>query len=215
MNKIKKLSLVSLLLMTAFSLSGLFKIEINGDTVKLVSFTLVIGIVVFFITREPEDKDAMSLKAIPQLLKNTKTIVLVVMPMVMNILCLTLAKWLVPEFLEHLSDRTDFLAFDKFLILLAELLIAALGEEIAWRGFYLKQLSKMSPFGVAVLITSVLFSLCHLSSGSTIVVLYDLLFIVINAVFYGLVYKRTNNILISTLSHFLANLLGVLALLVI
>ena len=215
MNKIKKLSLVSLLLMTAFSLSGLFKIEINGDTVKLVSFTLVIGIVVFFITREPEDKDAMSLKAIPQLLKNTKTIVLVVMPMVMNILCLTLAKWLVPEFLEHLSERTDFLAFDKFLILLAELLIAALGEEIAWRGFYLKQLSKMSPFGVAVLITAVLFSLCHLASGNTIVVLYDLLFIVINAVFYGLVYKRTNNILISTLSHFLANLLGVLALLVI
>lgn len=215
MNKIKKLSLVSLLLMTAFSLSGLFKIEINGDTVKLVSFTLVIGIVVFFITREPEDKDAMSLKAIPQLLKNTKTIVLVVMPMVMDILCLTLAKWLVPEFLEHLSDCTDFPAFDKFLILLAELLIAALGEEIAWRGFYLKQLSKMSPFGVAVLITAVLFSLCHLASGNTIVVLYDLLFIVINAVFYGLVYKRTNNILISTLSHFLANLLGVLALLVI
>lgn len=215
MNKIKKLSLISLLLMTVFSFSGFFKIKINGEPVNLASVTLLIGIIVYFITREPEDKDAMSIKAIPQLLKDKKTIVLVFMSMIMDVICFTLAKFLLPEFLEHLSERTDFLAFDKFLILLAELIIAALGEEIAWRGFYQKQLSKMLPFGFAILITSVLFALCHLSSGSTIVVLYDLLFVVIDSVFYGLVFKRTNNIIISTLSHFIANLLGVLVLLLV
>lgn len=215
MNKLKKLSLISILLMIAFSLSAFLKLKINGEPLTLTSITLLIGIIVFFITREPEDKDVMSLKAIPSLLKDKITILLVIIPTLADILCFTLAKWILPEFLEHLSDRTDFLAFDKFLILLAELIIAALGEEIAWRGFFQTQLSKILPFWLTLLIASVLFAICHMTSGSVIVILYDLLFIAINAVFYGLVYKRTHNIPISTLSHFIANLSGVLVLLFI
>lgn len=55
-----------------------------------------------------------------------------------------------------MSD-TDFLAFDKIIILLAELFIAAWGEEIAWRGFFQNKLSKKLLLIPSLLITAILF----------------------------------------------------------
>ena len=210
MNK-KKLALTAMLLMIVFSFSGLL-VLLGDNNVNLTSITLLIGIVFYFVTREPEEKEAMSLKAVPERLKDWKTDLLIIMPVVMNIICYAFAKAYVPEFLEHLSGRTDFLSSGQIVILIAELIIAALGEEIAWRGFFLSKLSKRLPFVPALLITAMLFSICHFTIGSLVVVLYDLLFIVVNAVFYGLVYKRSNNIVVSTISHFIANLVGIFGL---
>lgn len=210
MNK-KKLSFVAMSLMIVFSFSG-FLVLFGDNNVNLASITLLVGIVFYFITREPEEKEAMSLKAVPKALKDWKTDLLILIPAVMDIICFAFAKMFVPEYLEHLSGRTDFLSSGQIVILIAELVIAALGEEIAWRGFFLNRLSGYLPFPPALLITATLFSLCHFSTGSFIVVLYDLLFIIVNAVFYGLVYKRSNSICVSTLSHFIANLVGIFGL---
>ena len=207
MNK-KKLTLAAILLMVAFSFSGLL-VLFGENNVNLSSVTLIIGIVFYFITREPEEKEAMSLKAVPELLKDWRTDLLILMPAVMNIICYAFAKTFIPEFMEHLSERTDFLSSGEIIILIAELIVAALGEEIAWRGFFQNRLSKRLPFLPSLLTTAMLFSLCHFSIGSFAVVLYDLLFIVVNAVFYGLIYKRSNNIIVSTISHFFANLIGI------
>lgn len=209
MNKIKILPSIAILFMIIFSFSGFLKL-FNENIANLSSVTLLIGIVVYFMAREPEEKDAMSLKAIPSLIKDWKVILLVLLPIVADIVCYVLAKLFVPEFLEHLAERTDFVSFDKIVIMIVELVIAALGEEIAWRGFFQNQLSKKINFVPSLLITACLFALCHLSAGSVGVVVYDLLFIVINAVFYGLVYKKTDNIIVSTISHFLSNLFSVL-----
>lgn len=214
MNKKERLSLIAILLMTLFSFSGLL-ILFDENIMNFASITLIIGIVFYFVTRQPEEKDAMSLKAIPQLLKDWKTILLVLMPIVSSIICNVIARLFLPEFIEHLSERTDFLSFDKILFLVVELAIAAFGEEIAWRGFYLNQLCKKIPLIPALLISAILFSICHFSMGSIVVILYDLLFIVIDAVLYGLVYKKTNNIIVSTISHFLANLFSVFTILLI
>ena len=209
--KKERLSLAAMLLMVLFSFSG-FLTLFGDNNVNLASVTLIVGIVFYFVTREPEEKETMSLKAVPGAFKDWKTVVLIFMPIIMNFVCFGLAKMVLPEFLEHLSGRTDFLSFNMVLALIAELVIAALGEEIAWRGFFLNNLSKRLSFPLALLISATLFSICHFSTGSVAVVLYDLLFIVINAVFYGLIYKRSNNIIVSTISHFLANLVGVFAL---
>lgn len=215
MNKTKeRVAWIAVLLMTVFSFSGFLKLW-NENMVNLSSITLLIGIVVYFITRKPEEKSAMSLKTIPGLVKDWKVLVLVFMPIVADIVCHVLAKLFVPEFLEHLAERTDFLSFDKVIILVVELIVAALGEEIAWRGFFQNRLSEKTGFVPALLITAVLFALCHINAGSVVVVVYDLLFIVINAVLYGLVYKKTNNIIVCTISHFLSNLFSVLIFLVI
>lgn len=210
----RKWTLTAIVLMIVFSFSGLLALFGDGN-VNLASVTLIIGIVFYFVTRDAQEKDGMSLKAVPECLRDWKLDILVLMPLIMNVICYAVAKLIVPEFLEHLMDRIDFLSFGTVLLLIAELVVAALGEEIAWRGFFQNKLSKALPFPSALLITAVLFSVCHFSIDSFAVVLYDLLFIVINAVFYGLVYRRSKNIIVCTLSHFLANLFGVFGLLLL
>lgn len=210
MNK-KRLALVAVILMIVFSFSG-FLVLFGDNSVNLTSITLIVGIVFYFVTREPEEKEAMSLKAVPKVLKDWKTDLLILIPMVMDIICYAFAKAFVPEFLEHLSERTGFLSTGQIIVLIAELIVAALGEEIAWRGFFLTKLSKRLPFVPALLITATLFSLCHFSVGSFVAVLYDLIFIAVNAVFYGIIYKRSNSIIVSTISHLLANLVGIFGL---
>ena len=209
-----RLSRTALVLMTVFSFSGL-AVLFTEKFPNLASVTLIIGIVFYFVARDPEEKTGMSLKAAAQCLKDWKTDVLLLMPLLMVALDYGMAKLLLPAYLEHLMERIDFLSFSAVLLLLVELVVAALGEEIAWRGFFLNKLSKSFPFPLALLASACLFSMCHFTVDSPVVVLYDLLFIVIDAVFYGFLYKRTNNVLVCTLSHFLANLFGVFALLLV
>lgn len=210
MNK-KSLTLIAMLLMTVFSFSG-FLILFGDDNFSLSGITLIIGIVFYFITREPEEKETMSLKAVPKILRDWKTDLLILAPLASGIACYTVAVTFVPEFMEHLSGRTEFLSFDQIIVLAIELIIAAFGEEIAWRGFFQNKLSKRLPLFPALLITAALFSVCHFTKGNAVVVLYDLFFIIVDAMLFGLVFKRTNNIIISTVSHFLANAFGIMVL---
>ncbi|MCM1257955.1 MAG: CPBP family intramembrane metalloprotease [Roseburia sp.] len=211
MSKISKTSLIAIVFMVIFSLSGLI---VSQKSPSLSSVTLIIGIIVFFITWKTEkaegNGDGLDLKKVPGQLKDKRVLLLIMMPMFMNIICTVLANFFVPEFIEHLKGRTDFLALGKLPILIIELIIAALGEEIAWRAFFQKQLAKVIPFVPALIISSALFAICHITRGNVVVVLYDILFVFINAVFYGMIFRKTDNAYVSTLAHFLANLLGII-----
>ena len=211
MANISKFTFISIILMVIFSLTNLIKIEFGGEIISLASLTLIIGIVAFFVTRKANKNEGLNIKTISTSLKSKKIIMLVLMPAIMNIICFLIANLFLPEFIEHLKVRTDFLALDKILILLVELIISALGEEIAWRAFFQKQISKVIPFLPSLIVSSVLFSICHYTEGSLIVVFYDLLFIFINAIFYGIIFHESDNAYVSAISHFLANLLGTVA----
>jgi len=210
MKKTQKTVIIPLIIMTVISLLCLFNIEIGGERVQLASFTLIIGIAAFFVTRKTNDdkNEGLNHKTVFTLLKSKNTIILVFMPLVMNVLSLLIAELFVPEFIEHLTERTDFLAFNMMPVLIVELMIAALGEEIAWRAFFQKQVSKIFPFMPSLIVSSALFSICHFNQGSAVVVIYDLVFICINAMIYGVIFKKTDNAFISTIAHFLANLFG-------
>lgn len=217
MKKTSKTVMIPLLIMTMISLSCLLKIEVGGERLQLASFTLIIGIVAFFVTRKTNDNidEGLDHKTILSLLKNKSIILLIFMPIIMNVICFVIAKLFLPEFIEHLKSRTGFLAFDMLPVLIVELIIAALGEEIAWRAFFQKQISKILPFVPSLIISSALFSICHFNEGSAIVVIYDLVFICINAMIYGVIFKKTDNAFISTIAHFLANLFGTIAIIFI
>lgn len=213
MKKTSKIVVISMIFMSIFSLTSLFKIEVGGEKIGLASITLIIGIAAFFVTRKTNDdvNEGLNFKNIFSLLKDKKVIILVFIPAIMDALCFLIAKLFLPEFITHLKARTEFLSFSQIPVMLVQLIIFALGEEIAWRAFFQKQLSKIFPYVPSLIISAALFSLCHLNTGSIIVVIYDLLFIFINAIFYGIIFKRTDNAYISTIAHFLANLLGTVA----
>ena len=90
--------------------------------------------------------------------------------------------------------------------------VMTLGEEIAFRGFFQKQTTKKMHYIFSIILTSILFALGHYSSGNLGIVAYDLLFVFIDSALYGLVFKETDNAWCSWIPHFLADILGVILL---
>lgn len=86
-------------------------------------------------------------------------------------------------------------------------------EEIGWRALFQNHLNKVLPIIPVLFITSVLFAFGHLTEGNTIIVIYDIFFIFINSILYGIIFHKTNNAWISAISHFMANLFSIIVLL--
>ena len=116
-------------------------------------------------------------------------------------------------FASHVLGRTDgMLSFDKIPLLMVQIVIAALGEEIAWRGFFLGKSMRILPFWLCAILSSLLFAIAHISSGSVGLVSYDIFMIFVDSIIYTMIYKKSGNCLISTLSHILGNATGILLL---
>lgn len=210
MKKINKTNFILVIIMAALSFTNLFHIKVNEAPLKLAGLSVIVGIIAFFTTRKTNGSkdEGLNIKTCIGSLKDTKVILLILLSLLMNILCFFIAAFCLPEHMEHLKSRTGFLDTAELPKLVLELIVFALGEEIAWRGFFQKQTSRLMPFIPSLMITSILFSIGHFNSGSLIVVLYDLLFIFIDSVIFGLIFKKTDNAWCSFLAHFLANLLG-------
>ncbi|WP_229677345.1 CPBP family intramembrane glutamic endopeptidase [Psychrobacillus lasiicapitis] len=194
--------------MTAISFTNLLGFNIAG-------ITIIIGIAFFFINSKLEKNisadNGLNAKAIGTSLKNKTIYFWIVLPLILNVVCIVLAKLILPEYIEHLYGRTEFVvSLDKIMFLFLQLAILALGEEIAWRAFFQKQLSNALPIIPTLIVTSIIFAFGHIVEGSLIVVAYDIFFIFINSVLYGVIFYKTNNAWISATSHFIANLFSII-----
>ncbi|KGX91694.1 hypothetical protein N781_03970 [Pontibacillus halophilus JSM 076056 = DSM 19796] len=204
----KNVYLIAILTMGFLSFSNFFGVKIAGISV-------VIGIVFFFIVKSLDGKDDLhnnlSIKDFGTILKDRSIWFWISSPLLMNVFCFSFAVLLLPEFIEHLNTRTGpMVSFNTLLLVVLQLGILALGEEIAWRGFFQKQLNKWLPIIPTLILTSFLFSFAHFAMGDSVVVIFDSLFIFINSVLYGFIFYRTNNLWVSAFSHFIANVFSVL-----
>ena len=211
--KISKLVVVFLIVMTVLSFSNCIKIEIDGELLKLAGLTVLVGIAAYFITRNTnEHKNAgLDIKALPGQIKDVKVIALILIPTVINIISTFIEKSLMPDYFEFLKSRVFVDSSDTFKMLI-ELIVLALGEEIALRAFYQKQTTKIIGFVPALIISSIAFTFGHFSYGEPVYMIWDLSGIFINSIFYGLVFKKTDNAWCSWISHFLANVVAMLLL---
>ena len=121
-----------------------------------------------------------------------------------------IANKFIPEFNDHVNTRASFAISEDMLKTILTLAVLTLGEEIAWRGFFQKQTTKIIKCIPAIMLASILFALGHFSAGSFRVVAYDLLFVFIDSSLFGLIFKETDNAWCSWIPHFLADILGVL-----
>lgn len=141
--------------------------------------------------------------------KETWKLILLV-SVVLNLLTVLIAKVFLPEYFEHVVSRVSpMLSFNTMALLVVQFLILGLGEEIAFRGFLQARLSWFIKPTYAIFITSAVFALLHYSSGTAVVVGFDLLSVFINSLIYGFIFLRTNNIFASWTAHVLVNLVGV------
>lgn len=210
MQNIKKISLIAITLMTIVSFTNLLELKIAGIAV-------VIGVVFFFVhkasEKQPFEGSGLDFRAIRINFKDKSIWFWIALPIIMDAVAITISKLFLPEYIEHVLARTEvFVSFDKIVIMIIQLAFLALGEEIAWRAFFQKQLNKAIPIIPTLLISSVFFAIGHFNQGNAVIVLYDVFFVFINSVLYGIIFYKTNNAWISAISHFVANLFSIIVL---
>lgn len=210
MKNIKTISLIAMIIMGIISFSNLMGLKIAGASV-------IIGAIFFFINKKIEnqsDKESgFDMNSIKTNFKNKSIWLWVLLPLILDAVSITISKLFLPEYIDHVLVRTEaFVSFDKIVIMVFQLAFLALGEEIAWRAFFQKQLNKVLSIRYTILISSILFAIGHISSGNTTIVIYDIFFVFINSILYGIIFYKSNNAWISAISHFTANLFSLMVL---
>lgn len=209
--EINKVCIIAMIAMGAISFTNLFGLPVAGISV-------FIGVIFFFINKgmikQGFDRSGLDFNAIRTNLKVRSIWFWIAMPLVMDAVSITIGKLFLPEYINHVISRAvPFISIDKVILLLVQLAVLALGEEIAWRAFFQKQFQKVLPIAPVLIISSIFFSIGHITDGSLAIVAFDIFFVFINSILYGVIFHKTNNAWISTISHFTANLFSIIILL--
>ena len=211
--KISKAAALFLIVMTVVSFANLIRIEIEGSLLKLAGLTVIIGVVAFFVTRGTNDSkyEGLDIKTALSQMKSKKVIILALIPIVIDVTQIFIEKAFFPEILEHTVARIPFeIDPAKVVPIILQLLLVPLGEEIALRAFYQKQMNKLTGSVPALIIASFIFAMGHFSYGNPAIVAVDLAGVFIDSIFYGLVFKETDNAWCSWISHSLADIVAVI-----
>ena len=141
---------------------------------------------------------------------------LILLPVLSGVCTILISKIILPEFYLHVLERVKpMLSLDKILLLILELLFLSLLEEIVFRGFLQNEISKMTKPIWGIVIVSILFAVGHYSAGAIFIVIYDLATIFIDSVIFGMIYEKTKKIYLCWISHFMANFVGMIILLLL
>ena len=216
--KISKAVAIFLSVMTVLSFANLIRIEIDGSLLKLAGLVVIIGVVAFFVTRGTNDSkdEGLDIKTVLSKMKSKKVIILALIPIVIDVMQIVIEKAFFPEILEHTVARIPFeIDPAKVIPIILQLLLLPLGEEIALRAFYQKQMNKLTGFAPALIIASFIFAIGHFSYGNPAIVTVDLAGIFIDSIFFGLVFKETDNAWCSWISHSLADIAAVIVVMII
>jgi len=124
-----------------------------------------------------------------------------------------------PELLSHITGRlsVNFGSLEgvsAVMSLLAAALALTLMEEVVFRVTIQERLSWFLGTPTAILFASVIFGLVHAvgTSGSLLVILTDLAGVAIDGVFFGIIYAKTHNLALTWATHYIADVVGLIAL---
>lgn len=178
---------------------------------KIAGYAIFVGIAFFFIeeavskTRGAES--GLRFKTVVADIKKPGVIFWMLLPIVSAIVTFITGNLIFRgEFVSHVMGRTSsMLSFNMIPILVCQVIIAALGEEIAFRGFFVGKGMKIFPFPLCVAVSSVVFAAGHIAVGNVGIVAYDIATIFIDSIIYSIVYYKSGNCLVSAVSHILSN----------
>ena len=215
MKKRKMTSAVDLAVLTAMAalaLTPMFGLNASGISV-------ILGIAYYFIQRRlqrtPKEESGLCLMCIPKAFQKKSIWLWIALPLVFDTVSLVLSKEIAPGYLDHIFERSAaIISYGDFPKLIPQLIVLALGEEIAFRALFQEKLSTFMPEILAIIVASLFFALSHLTQGSREIVVYDLIFVFLNSIVYGILYHKTKNAYVSTLSHIVSNLFGVIFILI-
>lgn len=204
-SKVNRLVTIGLITMAVLSFGNFTGQPISNVVVPL-------GVVLFFVNRalekNPEDSKALALSPFADKLTGKENILWIFIPAVVSIVNVIISSNFLPQYIEYEKERAGaFLTIEMSILSVLLFFVLALGEELAWRAFFQSQLTKLLSPLMAIGISSILFTVGHYAVGNPPLVLYGLTFTLINGALFGLIYYKTRNVWVSTLAHFLANMI--------
>lgn len=214
MSNNKKSVVLTLIGITVMILLTLTKV-IPSSTIA--GYSVFVGVAFFFIveavnkTRGAES--GLRFNTIAADFKKSGVLLLVLLPSVSSIAALVVGDMIFGgEFVAHVMGRTSsILSFDKTALLIGQVIIAAFGEEIAYRGFFFGKSSKIFPIWVSAVVSSAVFAAGHIATRNIGIVAYDIAGVFIDSLIFSVIYQKSENCVISTFSHILGNAISLVA----
>lgn len=182
---------------------------------QMAGYSVFVGIVFFFLVetfeKPRETESGLRFKTVLSDLKKTPVFLWVLLPMASALATLIVGNLIFGRsFVAHVLGRTSsILSFGQIPLLIGQVILAAWGEEIAFRGFFVGKAMKKFPFWLCAVVSSVAFAAGHIAVGEFGLVAYDVATIFIDSILYALIYRKSGNCLISTFSHILCNAVGI------
>lgn len=210
----KKSTIVTLIGIILMLLLTVTKVN---PSLQTASYSVFVGIAFFFITeavtKTKNSESGLRLNTIVTDFKKQGVILWMLLPSVSGIVTLVAGDLLFHgEFVAHVMGRTSaILSFDKAALLIGQVIIAAFGEEIAYRGFFYGKSSKIFPHWLCMVVSSATFATGHIAAGNIGLVAYDIVAVFIDSLIFTVIYHKTGNCVISTFSHILGNAVSLVA----
>lgn len=126
---------------------------------------------------------------------------------VSQILTFVLAQYWVPDFISHLIGRLP-MDIRQLVPTFFALLIGTFLEELIFRGYIQTRLQAFGSARFAIVTTSVLFAGMHMAKGAAGVVAFDLFWIFVDSLIYGIIFYKTKNLFVSWIAHFASDVVG-------
>jgi membrane protease YdiL (CAAX protease family) len=124
-----------------------------------------------------------------------------------------------PELLEQITGRLpvdvgSVAGLSAIVTLLGLALVLTLVEEIVFRVVFQERMSWYIGTPAAIVVAAVLFGLAHAvgATGNTPVAALDVGGVILDGVFFGLIYARTHNLWVTWATHYAADVVGLVAL---
>lgn len=210
----KKSTALTLIGITVMILLTLTKVVPSST---IAGYSVFVGIVFFFIVEDVSktraSESGLRFNTIVTDLKKSGVIIWMLLPSLSGIAALVAGNIIFGrEFVAHVMGRTDsILSFDKTALLIGQVIIAAFGEEIAYRGFFFGKSLKIFPIWISAVVSSIVFAAGHIATGNIGIVAYDIAGVFIYSLIFSVIYYKSGNCVISTFSHILGNTISIVA----
>jgi membrane protease YdiL (CAAX protease family) len=169
---------------------------------------LLVPLVYFFVERRLRRRTAaeacLNFRAIPRDVVANWFLILLVSIVIPSLEALAVRAWM-PEFLSHVKARFPFTGWQP-VVYLPLLMVGTLVEEINYRALFQERLSWFIRTPVAIGIVSVVFGIAHWTKGDPVIVMTDVLLVIVDSVFFGIIFARSKNVYVAWIAHFLGDL---------
>lgn len=184
-------------------------------SLQIAGYSVFVGIAFFFITEAVSKthgaESGLRFNTIVADLKKPGVIIWLLLPVVSAIVMIVIGNLIFGgEYVAHLLGRAgSILSYDKMALMIGQVIIAAFGEEIAYRGFFFGKTKKLFPVWVCAVVSSACFAAGHIAEGNVGIVVLDIASVFIDSLIFSVVYQKSGNCVISTISHILGNAVSI------